>query len=234
MADLNNPLATLRAVRCGDSAARHQLLEQYMPLVIKLASKQAGRFVTPGMDEEISVGLIALNEAIDKFDPQRGTNFLGFASLVITNRLKDYHRRQARKETPASSLSEEMEPLETSQAWREYSDAQHQENRRLEVYQFMADLAKYDLDLRQLAAATPRHRQARCRALQATRCLTDNPALAAQVRQRRELPLKELETMLACSRKTLERQRKYILALFILLSGKYEYLTDYLPGGGEQ
>ena len=31
-------------------------------------------------------------------------------------------------------------------------------------------------------------------------------------------------------RKTLERQRKYIIALFIIITGDYSYLSDYCQG----
>jgi RNA polymerase sigma factor len=204
-------------------------LSRYTPLVIKIASGLTGKYVEIGRDEEISIGLLALNEAIDKYDPGRGASFISFASLVIGNRLRDYLRRQKGKELPASTVSEQLAPLDYHQAWIEFRDKQHQDNRRIEVLHFVGQLALYKLDLRQLAAATPKHRQARQRALQAAKLISASSELSRHVRLKRGLPLKELEQMSDVSRKTLERQRKYIIALFILLTGNYQYLVEYLP-----
>jgi len=198
-------------------------------MVIKIASGLTGRYVQVGRDEEISIGLLALNEAIDKYDASRGASFTSFANLVISNRLRDYLRRQKGKELPSSSVSEQLPPLDSRQAWQEYRERDIQENRRSEVLQFIQQLSLYNMDLKQLAAATPKHRQARQRAMQAARLLATSKELTRHVRIKKELPLKELEGMLDVSRKTLERQRKYIIGLFIILSGDYQYLTEYLP-----
>lgn len=226
--------STLQAIRDGDEQARQKLLQQYLPLIIKTASGLTGRYLRVGQDEEISIGLMAVNEAIDKYNPERGASFTSFASLVIKNRLKDYLRTQRNLEIPASAVAEDLPPLDARQAWTDFLDRQHQENRRVEVTHYVQALARYNLDLKQLAAATPRHKQARQRACQAARILAGDPQLARIVRTKGELPLKQLEGLLPVSRKTLERQRKYILALFILISGNYQYLNEYLPGGAEE
>ena len=225
---------TLRAIRSGDGAARQNILSRFTPLVIKIASGLTGKYVEIGRDEEISIGLLALNEAIDKYDPTRGASFMSFASLVIGNRLKDYLRRQRGKELPASAVSEQLAPLDSRQAWIEFRDRQHQENRRIEVQQFVQQLAAFNLDLRQLAAATPKHRQARQRALQAAKLIASSHELSRHVRLKKELPLKDMEGMLDVSRKTLERQRKYIIGLIILLNGNYQYLVEYLPSEADK
>jgi RNA polymerase sigma factor len=232
MPNTNEHLAILRAIQEGDDKARQDLIAQYAPLVVKLASKITGRYIEPGRDEEVSIGLMALNEAIDKYDPSRGASFLSFAHLVISNRIKDYLRSRKTRELPSSALSEQAAVLDYRQSWIDYREADHRENRRSEVVQFIQELAVYKLDLRQLAAATPKHRQARQRAFEAVQLLAASPDLARHVKAKKELPLKEMESQLNVSRKTIERQRRYIIALFIIVTGDYSYLSEYLPGGG--
>lgn len=234
MPDTNEHHAILRAIQEGDDEARQKLLAQYTPLVVKVASKFTGRYIEHGLDDEVSVGLMALNEAIDKYDPSRGASFLSFAHLVISNRIKDYLRSKNTRELPSSALAEQAAVLDYRKSWLEYRDADHRENRRSEVAQYIQELADYKLDLRQLAAATPKHRKARQRALEAAQLLADLPELKRHVKAKKELPLKEMEGKLKVSRKTLERQRKYIIALFIIITGDYSYLSDYLPGGGSK
>lgn len=222
-------ISTLRARCPSDSETRQQILERYTPLVIKIASGLTGRYVQIGRDEEISIGLMALNEAIDKYNPDRGASFISFSSLVISNRLKDYLRRQKSRELPSSTVSEQLPPLDSRQAWQEFRERDIQENRRSEVLQFIQQLTVYNLSLKQLAAATPKHHQARQRAMQAAKLIVASKELSRHVREKKELPLKEMESLLDVSRKTLERQRKYIIGLFILLTGDYQYLVEYLP-----
>src|SRR4029079_10454095 len=87
----------LRA-RGGDDEARNQLLKDYMPFVAKSASQATGRYIRQGQDDEFSVALTAFNEAIERYDVERGTNFLGFADTVIKRRLIDYFRSKQAKQ----------------------------------------------------------------------------------------------------------------------------------------
>lgn len=222
-------ITTLRAIRPSDPSARQEIIQRFTPLVIKIAAGLTGRYVQLGRDEEISIGLLALNEAIEKYDPTRGASFISFANLVISNRLKDYLRRQKGRELPSSSVSEQLPPLDSRQAWQEFRDREIQENRRSEVVQFAEQLNSFNLNLKQLASATPKHRQARQRAFQAARLIAASSEMSRHVQERKELPLKEMEGLLDVSRKTLERQRKYIIGLYILLTGDYQYLAEYLP-----
>lgn len=46
--------------------------------------------------------------------------------------------------------------------------------------------------------------------------------------QEKSLPLKELVDEVGVSRKTLERQRKYIIAIALVLIGDFELLREYI------
>jgi RNA polymerase sigma factor len=47
---------------------------------------------------------------------------------------------------------------------------------------------------------------------------------------KKQLPVKQLEAKVAVSRKTIERNRKYIIAMAIILSGEFLYLKEYIKG----
>jgi RNA polymerase sigma factor len=46
----------------------------------------------------------------------------------------------------------------------------------------------------------------------------------------RQLPLLDILDKTSLSRKTLERHRKYIIAIVLVLSGDYHYLREYIQG----
>lgn len=221
----------------GDKQAREDLIRQYTPLVLRVGSQVSGRYLTVGRDEEVSVGLIALNEAIDRFDPGRGASFVSFAELVIKRRLVDYYRRQkGQSEIPVSDLEtqdNEGNPLDTverRQALEEYSRLIEAEERKHEIARYATRLAEFGIRFSELVDVSPKHEDARERALEAARIIATHPLLAQHMLGRRELPLKQLEERVGVSRKTLERQRKFIIAVVIIMLEDFYHLRRYIAG----
>ncbi|HEY2477205.1 MAG TPA: SigB/SigF/SigG family RNA polymerase sigma factor [Solirubrobacterales bacterium] len=73
-----------------DQAARAELVELYMPLARRLASRYAG--VSEPYDDLLQVASLGLLNAVDRFDADRGTPFAGFAKPTILGELKRYFR----------------------------------------------------------------------------------------------------------------------------------------------
>jgi len=74
----------------GDSRARERLAELYMPLVEVLAHRHDGR----GAEHEdlVQAGSIGLLNAIERFDPKRGEEFVAFAVPTIAGEIKRHLR----------------------------------------------------------------------------------------------------------------------------------------------
>lgn len=234
----------LAGARRGEAEARESLVRRYTPFVLRVASQAAGRYVELGRDDEASVALVAFNEAIDRYDPARGASFLGFAATVISRRLVDHFRHDLarRREVPLSVLggsaaevpgvSAEGPPGESeialSLAERAYREQEEAQARREEVRRYRELLAAYGISLAELVRVSPRHADARRRAVAAARLLARQPELSAHLRAKGELPLRSLERVTGLSRKTLERQRKYIIAVALILLEDLPYLEAYL------
>jgi RNA polymerase sigma-B factor len=73
-----------------DQAARAELVELYMPLARRMASRYSG--VSEPYDDLLQVASLGLLGAIDRFDASRGTPFAGFAKPTILGELKRYFR----------------------------------------------------------------------------------------------------------------------------------------------
>lgn len=229
------PEELIARAQAGDELARERLLRDWTPLVLRVGAQSAGRYVEVGRDEEVSVGLLALNEAIDRFQLDRGAPFAPFAELVIKRRLVDfYRRRKGAQEIPLSQLTSEDEegnPLRSADeaaAVALFERERETENRREEIGRYSQRLAEFGVAFADLVDASPKHADARERALEVAHTLAADPALAAHFRTKRELPLKLLEDRVGVSRKTLERQRKWIVAVTLLLLEDFEHLRGYV------
>lgn len=225
--------------KAGDSRAREDLLAHYRPFVVAQAAKVSGHYIHAGQDDEYSVALIAFNEAIDAYDPERGVAFLAFSETVIKRRLIDFFRRQHHQdEVPLSAY--DMEDAEghfqnridvdmALDSWTEERDARE---RRAEIAAYSSALEAYGLTFTELVSATPKHQDARASAREVAGVLAGREDLMAFVEREGRLPLKELSKVVKVSRKTLERQRKYILAIALAMRGDFPYIRGYFSSGG--
>jgi RNA polymerase sigma-B factor len=73
-----------------DQAARAELVEMYLPMARRMASRYAG--VVEPYDDLVQVASLGLLNAIDRYELDRGTPFVGFAKPTIMGELKRYFR----------------------------------------------------------------------------------------------------------------------------------------------
>jgi RNA polymerase sigma-B factor len=73
-----------------DPATREELVRRYLPFARSLASRYRGG--SESFDDLMQVASLGLVNAIDRFDPSRGTPFPAFASPTILGELKRHFR----------------------------------------------------------------------------------------------------------------------------------------------
>jgi len=76
--------------REGDSAARDELVDRFMPFARKLAFRYINS--SEPMEDLVQVASIGLLNAIERFDPEQGTKFTTFAAPTIIGELKRHFR----------------------------------------------------------------------------------------------------------------------------------------------
>jgi RNA polymerase sigma-B factor len=69
---------------------RKTLIHGYLPLAHHLARRYRGR--GEPLDDLIQVATVGLINAVDRFDPARGSSFLAFAVPTITGEIRRYFR----------------------------------------------------------------------------------------------------------------------------------------------
>lgn len=225
-------------VQKGNIDAQNDLLKTYKPFVAKCVSEVCKRYIDPTRDDEFSVGLLGFNEAMLHYSSERGCSFFSFANIVIKRKVIDYIRAKQRVLATVSldevHDEENMEnPCEIAAAKQFYYDQQEAWYRREEIQDFSEKLAGFKMTLTELIFISPKHKDARDSSVRIARILMDVPSLRAFVKRRKMLPIKELLNYVTVSKKTLERNRKFILATFIILNEEYLYLNEYLKGLGQ-
>ncbi|MFC4769681.1 RNA polymerase sigma factor SigI [Effusibacillus consociatus] len=220
----------------GDPYVRNKLLEDYIPFIAKSASQATGRYIEPGVDDEFSIALSAFNEAINRYDLEKGASFLGFADTVIKRRLIDYYRSQSarKKDVPFSDFDMDdgedniVNYVEIQKSMEVHSQELDTINRQEEILRFGQLLSEFDISLEELVELSPKHADARQNAMDVARIIAEDQEMRDYLLEKKSLPLKLLSSRISVSRKTVERQRKYIIAITLILIGEFEMLQDYI------
>ena len=222
----------VNSIQNGEEHLRDQLLKSYQPFIKKAVSKVCKRYVTES-DDEFSIGLIAFNHAIDQYSNEKGSSFLPFANVIIQRRVIDYIRKE--NKVPLISMDDEeteedqsQSSILTSISLKEYEKQNESKQRRLEILTFTNLLNEYEISFQDLVDQTPKHQDARANAIMVAKLLAQNKSLLKQFIDSKKIPVKELTKIVSVSRKTIERNRKYIIGMTIILTGDFPFLKEYL------
>ncbi|MFC4103288.1 RNA polymerase sigma factor SigI [Paenibacillus xanthanilyticus] len=229
------PEAIVMRIRAGD-ASRDDFIAAYEPYIAKVTSRFCKRYVNPEYDDEFSIALSAFDEAINQFSPEAGRSFLGFADTVIRRRLIDYVRKEQRhaSSVPTSAFDaldedeQTINPVERNEAMARYEAQRESDARRLEIADYNTCLGRYDISFAELPDLSPKHADSRRLLASIAFMLADTPSLMNALGASGKMPIKELCLMAGVSRKTIERNRKYIIALALLRDGDFPHLQGYL------
>lgn len=226
---------TVRSIRQGDPGLRDQFILDYKPFILKCASKYANRFVNESSDE-FSIALIAFNESINAFKIVRGMNFLSFSEIVIKNRLIDNARKNKSHNNvyPMVSLESrndegEPEPYDVASEDPSFARIEIAD----EIKSFSRELMRYGIRFTELARNSPRHRDTRMRMISLAKVIYGNKPLLDKMKRNRSIPIKEVLELTSVCRGTIEQNRKYIIALVLILDSRLDDLKGYVGGTAE-
>ena len=231
--DKNNAEVLALQAQSGDAKAMEDLLLAYSPFMKKTAGQVCKRFIDDH-DEEFSIALSAFHEAINGFNEDKNASFLTFAHMVIRRRVIDFIRKESHRNEFAHDfygLAEEegyRSGIDAAASVKDYSEKQHAAARREEIAEYERILSNYGMTFQDLVKSSPSHEDARLTAVQIAQLVAETEEYRQYLQNKKKLPLKEIEQLVEVSRKTIERNRKYIIAVALLMMSDLHYLKEYL------
>lgn len=234
------PERWVKQIREGDHELRNELIRRYRPYILKATSRFYRKYIDPERDDGFSVAMAAFDEAITHFSPDGGKMFLSFADTVIQRRLIDYTRKESRHasvvafsafETETEEGGEPFNPIEVRQAMEAYEETCAADERKLEIAELSDQLAHFGITFGDLVQCSPSHRDSREMLLEMGRKVAGSESMMAFIMEKRQLPVKELCLTEGVSRKTVDRHRKYLLAVCLIAYGSYPMLQEYIGLG---
>ena len=206
-------------IQQGDSNLRNEILEEYHPFIKSVLAKVLNEFI--GKEHEyFSIGLLAFNEAIDRYDQNKG-KFLSFAGMVIKSRLIDELRKRNKLEAREVEGEEELQVIESPNFEQRLQD-------QLEIETFKNRIEAFGFDLETLIDTAPRHGKTREKAIEIARTLYEDEELRNTFLKTKKLPAKGLQKKAGASRRVLQGSRNFIIAVFYILDSDLEVLKKYI------
>jgi RNA polymerase sigma factor len=220
----------------GDTTSRNELIELNRGFIRRISSYVCKRNLDWSNDDELSIALLAFNEAIDSYNPDKGAEFLSYSRLLIHSRLIDYFRKNANPHISMDSMGEEeLSVIETREAVDRYTISHAAEERVVEIRMFNQELSRYGLSLTDLTSNSPKHRDTRKMLFEIAVKCGGEAGIVKDLRRNKMLPIKDIMLVTGAKRKFLEQWRKYLVALITIASSdEYLYLKEYIDFKGSK
>lgn len=215
-----------------DAEVKNEFLISEQQHILKLTAKIAGKSLSMS-DDEWSVGLNAVSEAIDSFNADKGS-FWTYANVVIKSRLYDYYRKIKKEEllVEEDAFSGIIDEDSRDSGLRSEIAAKTmvvEENPIAdEIAALTEELKSYNISFMDLAGNSPKAGKTRAKCVDIIKALFTPPPLVEEIRRKQTLPVKELSKRLRFSTKLTDRYRKYLIVSALILDGDYPELSEYL------
>lgn len=221
-----------RVIENRDSKEQvERIIEEYKPFIASCAQKTTGRYLSYGYDDELSIALIAFNEAIEKYELGKGS-FLAFARMIIFRRIADYFRKESKTldTVPLENDTDEDRHIDNqiSTAIRAYENSEKNEILKMEIECLENRLSVFSIKFNSLVASSPGQKRTREKILEICKIINNDEELRSSVLEKGRIPNTKLENKYNISPKKTERFRTYIITVIELMNGDYEYIRNYI------
>lgn len=228
---MNDLISQIRLAQ-KDAAALERLLVTYLPFI----KKQIASLSTLPLeyDDMLSLAMVTFAGCVKQYDESKGS-FFGFCSVCIKNRLLDESRKQAGYRHNVVPLCPDAGENGAPPPELEASIARYElEQERLflheEIRQYDDALKSFGIRLQELPRICPKQKRSRSQCLLLATAIAGDKNHAETLRIHKRIAQKDLAEQFHISVKTIEKHRRYIVALAVLILGDYPGIRAFLPG----
>lgn len=212
-----------------DLEAADVLIREYLPFIKSEVSKYTGTYTNESRDE-LQIAMIAFHEAILAYDRDRGT-FLHYAQMIIRSRLIDHDRKEARHKDHISLDKENEEGDQLIDMITDGRDKTDEHMRLLATQAEILELSKvletFGVSFKDLTTSSPKQERTKALIHKMIAKAKEDPSILDDLLISKKLPIQRL-TLDKNERKVLERHRKYLVTMLVILTNGYEIIRGHL------
>ena len=214
-----------------DNDALDRLIADYMPFINKTIHEAGGMGIE--YDDRLSLAMLAFMNCVRQFEDGKGS-FITFAAVSIRNRLIDESRKYTRYAGRVIPLyldenERAAETPEEKASIAAYSREREREGLSDEIEALSGQLGQFGVSFEDLHRICPRQERARKQCIEIGRYIAGSERMCEILYKHRRLAQSELAKEFGLSEKTVEKHRKYIVTIAVLLTGDYPLIRAFLP-----
>ncbi|MCR5601053.1 MAG: sigma-70 family RNA polymerase sigma factor [Ruminococcus sp.] len=213
-----------------DSHAADELISAYMPFIKSETAKFLNRPPNQS-DDELSIAMFAFYESIRNYSKLRGS-FLKFAALQIKNRLIDNYRKEKRNKGQISLDVSEDDKADLKDTIRDehdtYAENELREATQQEISELSAQMESFGVSMSDVADNSPRQHRTLEICQKAISYARKNPDILEEFLRTKRVPIAKLAEGAKVERKSLERHRRYLVAVLLICTNGYEIMRGHI------
>lgn len=220
--------------RDGDKTSVDDIYDSLMPFCLRICAKSCGKYIDDS-DEEASIARLAIIEAFDSYNPERG-RFLLYLGRVIRNRIIDYKRVESKRAfIPLSFLNRESNNTSEIRDDSYIEDIVDDLARKQQLDEFRRIIESYHITFDDLVKSGPKQLKSRENANKIARLVAADKEMSSYLLKKKHLPIRLMEERFSVNRKVIDRYRKYIISNALIIIFDLSYLKPYVISsrGGE-
>ena len=233
MNEVQDLVGRVQAARTDPEAA-DALIRQYMGFIRAETAKFIKRAPIDGQDEELSIAMLAFYEAILGYEQNRGA-FLSYASRGIRNRMIDHYRKEKKHakvislHAPLQDEDDDISKLDRLEDPKNEIEASHRRAAaREEIEEFERKLGEFGITFSEIADNCPRQERTLVSCQRVLAAAKLHPEIFDILLESKKLPISSLAEKSGTDKKTLERHRKYLIAVLLAFTNGYEIIRGHL------
>lgn len=218
---LDNVLIDLSS---NEDTSVNELIESHLPFIIKSISDVTGRYVSCENDEELSVGMLAFSEAVERYDNEKG-HFLSYAKLVISSRIKNYLKGENKH---VHSSLEEL--LDNGIEFKDEYLEQKEDNSILveQIEELKNEISSFGFTLEDLVNEAPKQQATRENAINLSRKISKEEEFVSFMYLKKRLPIKKIVLRFGVTEKVVKRSKKFIISVVIIIDKNFSALKNWI------
>lgn len=203
----------------SDDLKRDKFIEDYKPFILGRLYDISGRYISTENDEEFSIGLLAFNEAIDRYDDRKG-KFLSFSTMIIKNRLIDHFRKTSREADSVELDDKALAGMSNDNTEEVYL--------RTDMKLFEEMLERFGMDFEDLIDASPKHERTRIELMELAKKVALDEEVINHLYEKNRLPISLIALRYGETKKRVKTFKKYIISVVVIYKEKLETIIEYL------
>lgn len=211
----------IKKIQAGDKELRNTFISDYTPFIIDKISKTTGRYVDVNNSDELSVGLKAFDEAIDKYNETKGA-FLSFATLIIRNRVIDYLRKENKHNV--------VDPIDENYEITSKDDFVYNIILRDQITILKERLREFDITFDSLVKNSPKHKDTRQNIIRVANGVVKTPVILKEFYLKNRLPRNAISKKFNISIKSINSNRQYLITCIVVIDSELKEIKQYLVG----